>query len=170
MSDHDAPSLFEAYVVDANVILNFWIISEDEPFGKDVHVSAWAYFEEQIEADRIVSPLYVKQEILKHGPPEIKKWITEHEKMFIPVQDELKAPLAAISKQHPIYKTTNGSVADASVIALAKARNLCVITSEKRENDGNRSSRNPKIPNVCEDFDVDWVSVTGFFRREKRSF
>lgn len=171
MPGHEIPSLFDAYVIDANVLLNFWVINNDEPFGKDVHKSAWNYLESQIEDGRILSPIYVRAELLKHGPPELYEWVKTHEEMFVPIQEELLEPLAEIVSMHPVYKTTNGSQADAAIVALAKARNLCVITSEKHEgNKGGRSAKNPKIPNVCEDMDVEWVSPNGFFRKEGQSF
>jgi predicted nucleic acid-binding protein len=164
------PSLLQRYVVDTNVVLNFWIISEDEPFGKDVHVSAWAYLEEQINIGAVISPSYVKDELIKHGTPELIEWIKAHDSMFVNMSDEYVVPLIKIVKLHPIYKTTNGSKADAAIVALAASRNLCVITAEKRENELSRSKRNPKIPNVCEDMGTSWVSPTGFFRRENKSF
>lgn len=170
MPGHDIPTLFEAYVIDANVILNFWILNDDEPFGKDVHSSAWSYLETQINEGRIISPMYVKAELMKHGTVELQEWVKAHNDIFVSVQEELAEPLREIVKLHPVYKTTNGSIADATIVALAKSRNLCVITSEKHEPQGNRSTNNPKIPNVCEDVGVDWTSPNGFFRKEGQSF
>lgn len=166
----ETANLFEKYVVDTNVILNFWILNDDEPMGKDVHASAWNFLESQIESGAIVAPLDVKHELIKHGTPELITWMHEHEKMFISVSEEILVYLTAISQMHPIYKTTKGSATDAIIVAMAKVRGLGVITSEKHESMGNRSKRNPKIPNVCEDMDVRWYSVNGFFRAEGQSF
>lgn len=170
MPGHIVQCLFEKYVIDANVILNFWIINNDEPLGKDVHTSAWAYLEKKIEEGNIITPLSVRAELIKHGGQDLHEWVKAHEEMFVPLGIEVRTKLKEISKLHPIYKTTNGSIPDATIVALAGARGLCVITSEKHEAQGNRSTRNPKIPNVCEDFNIEWTSANGFFRKEGQSF
>src|SRR3990167_6412261 len=166
MSPQEETSLLLAeYVIDANIFINFWVFNEDEPYGKDVHESAWKYLEEQIEIGKIISPMAIKQEILKHGTEELIDWVGKHEYMFFEGLSELLQPLKEIIAKNPIY-ITKGSLPDAYIVALAKARNLSVITAEKIEPDGNRSSNNPKIPNVCKDLSVPCHSVTGYFRHQ----
>lgn len=167
-SSQDKPT--EAYVIDTNIFLNFWKQDNDEPFGKDVHKSAWEYLEQQIEAGRIIAPTLVKSEIEKHGTTELLAWVKAHKSMFVEMKTEIIEPLSRIVKAHPAYKKARSSKADAMVVALASARGLGVITSEKEEPEGSRSTANPKIPNVCNDMKVSWYSATGFFRNEGKSF
>ncbi len=158
------------YVIDTNVFLNFWKLDDSEPFNKDVHVSAWNYLEAQIESGRIIAPNKVQEELLRHGSEELLRWVEEHSNMFVPLIDVDVEPLKRVVDLHKAYRKLRSSEADAIVVAMAKGRNLLVITSEQRQEDGQRSKTNPKIPNVCDDLGVDCYSVNAFFRKEKQSF
>ena len=53
---------------------------------------------------------------------------------------------------------------DLEVMTLADALGITVISLESES--PFPSQKRPKIPNVCKEFGIDCVSVTGFLRRE----
>lgn len=159
------------YCIDTNVLFNFWKIGPDEPYGKDVFKSQWASIDIMVENGQIVTPIAVLDEIMegKDKKDPLKSWAKNHLYMFIGLDDDQVAAMAPIVSKFKIYNDLQkGDYPDLCVVALAKARRLKVITSEKET--VNTGKKNPHIPNVCKDQGVDSMSVVAFLREENISY
>jgi hypothetical protein len=73
--------------------------------------------------------------------------------------------LTEIVRRYPAYANNPRNLADPAVIALAKADGLTVLSSETKVTQ--QSERNPKIPNVCQEFSVPCLDIQGYCREEK---
>jgi len=163
-------SLFDEeprYCIDTNVIVSFLRQTEDEYYGSDVFAPQWQYIEQLIDARAIVAPLQVERELAKWAKTiaELREWLRKRRHMFRDVVSDTQLALAKkIVNQYPIYGETDNYLGDLEVITLAGALGIAVISLEgEKENAG---KRRPKIPNICREFGIDCVSVSGFLRRE----
>ena len=165
-------ALFETesprYCIDTNVILSFLKGTDDEHYGADVFAPQWAAFEHLMSSGVIIAPRQVERELagLNKTVPGMNLWLRRWSHLFHDVDtDEQLLSAKRIVCQYPIYGETVNFLGDLEVMTLAQAQGLTVISLEGRSS-GPTSRRRPKIPNVCQEFGIDCVSVTGFLRRE----
>lgn len=164
------PSLFDEeprYCIDTNVVVSFLRGTEDEFYGADVFAIQWARIEELMGNGGIVAPRQVEQELLAwdRAIEGMASWVRSHRRMFFDV--EMSAQLQSakrIVNAYPAYASNTNYLGDLSVITLADCMGIAVLTLEGRKE--TNSKKRPKIPNVCQEFGIDCVSVTGFLRRE----
>ena len=155
-----------SYCFDTSVLITAW----RRNYPRDVFSTLWENLEEMIEHGEIVAPWEVRVE-LESKDDEILAWARERDYMFIPVDEDIQVRVATILSLFPGLLDTklNRSGADPFVIALAQARNLTVVTYERKSN--NREK--PKIPDVCEglqDYKVDWMHFLPFMQNQGWSF
>ena len=157
--------LYEEYCIDTNSILDFWRVDSDKVGPYHVKVKSfralWDYLTAEIEKGRILVLQCVAKEITPEDE-ELQGWLSSHNELFI--DDECSLELKGIVSVYDIYTKTRGSLADAILIATAKHRGLTVITSELHV--PNNGKFNPKIPNVCEEYSVNWLNLPDFFAKE----
>lgn len=161
-------SLFQKYCIDACAILDFW---DTRPKTRPYHVKVntfrtiWNHITLKVENGSIIIPKIVADEISSDEDEfkELNEWIDHHKKVFID-HNHCITELQKIVTKYPIYTTNKGSLADAIVVAIAMSCNLVVITSENYSTQ--HSPVKPKIPNVCEDFSVEWLHLPEFFKEE----
>jgi len=158
------------YCIDTNVILNFWNLSADadEPYGKDIFKSQWAAVEEKIKSGEIVAVKAVGEELKRWDLNDLKRWLRANAAFLVDLDVDQLAAMRPIANKYGIYTQFKNFATDLQIMGLAKARELTVITSESKR--ATHFSSNPKIPNVCEEFDIKCVSLVGFFRNEDISF
>ena len=164
-------SLFDEeprYCIDTNVIVSFLRGTDDEYYGADVFAPQWRLIEGLMGSGAMVAPRQVEAELLKWNKtiPAMAPWLKSHRRMFLDV--EMSAQLASAKKIvniYPAYARDMNYLGDLSVISLADCLEITVLTLEGRR--PGSSQRRPKIPNVCQEFDIDCVSVSGFLRRER---
>lgn len=173
MTSQDA--LFEPepprYCIDTNVVVSFLRGTDDEHYGADVFAPQWALIERLILGGVIVAPRRVERElsnwektIQAMGP-----WLRGRRHMFRDVATEAQLLSAKrIVGRYPVYGESVNYLGDLEVMTLAAALGLAVITLERKAA-GTPSMKRPKIPDVCEEFGIDCVSVAGFLRREAAS-
>lgn len=166
-------ALFEAepprYCIDTNVIVSFLRGTDDEHYGADVFAPQWAVIERLILSGVIVAPRRVEGELAKwvKTVPAMGQWLKARPHMFRDVVTEAQLLSAKrIVGAYPAYGETMNYLGDLEVMTLAEALGITVITLES-ESPGSVSKKRPKIPNVCKEFGVDCLSVTGFLRRER---
>lgn len=154
--------LFTSYVIDTCAILDFWGV---EPFKiRPYHVKVrsfrtmWDHISHEIEEGRILVHKSVGDEIQSYDP-ELIDWLNTHKKYF--VSDGCQEQLSLIVNEFEIYTKEQGSLTDAIVIATAMARGITVITSENHTDNIKLSA--PKIPNVCDRFDIKWLHLPEYF-------
>jgi hypothetical protein len=166
----DRPTLFaEAprYCIDTNVVVSFLRGTEDEHYGSDVFAPQWTFLETLMESGAIIAPRRVETELLKWCPSiaALRQWLRRRKSMFRDVEsDGQLASAKKIVNEYPVYGSTENYVGDLEVITLADALQIAVLTLESRKPGGSRGR--PKIPDVCAEFRIDCVSVSGFLRRE----
>jgi hypothetical protein len=164
-------SLFDEeprYCIDTNVIVSFLRGTEDEFYGADVFAPQWALMERLMRNGAIVAPRQVEKELLKwdRSIKGMAPWVKDHKRMFLDV--ELSAQLESakrIVNAYPAYARDLNHLGDLAVISLAESLGIAVLSLEGRHE--SNSQKRPKIPNVCDEFGIDCVSVSGFLRRER---
>lgn len=156
------------YCIDTNVIVSFLRRTEDEFYGSDVFAPQWQHIEKLIDAGAIVAPRQVEHELIKwcRTIDGLRVWLKHHKRMFLDVSSDTQlASAKRIVNQYPVYGDTDNYLGDLEVMTLAAALGIAVLSLEGAKE--NNSKRRPKIPNICREFGIDCVSVSGFLRRER---
>lgn len=157
-------SLLQNYCIDTSAILDFWDFENNRPY--DIKVKKfrelWDHISSRIQNGTIVVPKAVAKELTPYND-ELKEWKISNNRLFSD-HDDCLGDLGKIVNKYTIYTTNKVSLNDAIVVAIASTRNLTVITSEKLA--PNHSAVRPKIPNVCEEFSVNWLNLPNYFAAE----
>lgn len=155
------------YAIDTNVIVSFLGDSDSEHYPMDVFKPQWDFLESAMKDGRVIAPEVVAVELEKwtKNVPSIKTWLNDHRYLFhdITLDAELTSAKAIVNA-FPAYGTSVNYLGDLEVMAFAQARGLRVISLELKATQ--HSAKKPKIPNVCEQFGIGWVSLAGFLRAE----
>ena len=165
-------TLFEVaarYCIDTNVVVSFLKGTDDELYGADVFAPQWTVFERLINAGEIVAPQGVRTELEKWAKKceRIDLWLRRRHHMFrVPTTEQL-AWAKRIVNAYPVYGRDLNFLGDLTVISLAGAANLTVITLEYPGLTPSLSR--PKIPTSCAEFGIDCTTVPGLLRREGSS-
>ena len=139
-------------------------------FYPSTFVTLWENFDELIEIGKIVSTREVFREI-EDQDDELKKWAKAHKGVFTTPTAEEGAFVGRIYavrhfqaniQQQKLLK--GGKTADPFVIAKAAVLKVPVVTLEKLRPNA------AKIPNICERFDVPWLSLEEFMQQEGWQF
>lgn len=101
---------------------------------------------------------------LERKDDDICKWVKQRNSMIIPIDQEVQNLVVEImSKFGKLVDTRKSrSGCDPWVIALAKIRNLTVVTGERATGNLDR----PKIPDVCKELSVPCLGILDFFRAQ----
>jgi hypothetical protein len=93
------------------------------------------------------------------------EWVKARSKIIVPLDAEIEKHVQKLMQRYPrLVDTKKGrSGGDPFVIAVARQRNLTVITGESAS--GKIAA--PRIPDVCEDLGIRWIRVLDFFREQK---
>lgn len=163
-------SLFDEeprYCIDTNVIISFLRGTEDEYYGSDVFAPQWQFMERLMSNGTIVAPRQIEKELIKwcEKIDGLSAWLKQHKDMFRDVESAQLASAKKIVNTYTVYGSTNNYLGDLTVISLAASLRIAALSLEGAKD--NNSKRRPKIPNVCQEFGIDFVSVTGFLRRER---
>lgn len=150
------------YVFDSNIFIN---LQRRQPL--DIYPSLWNKIGELMEDGIIISSQEVYDEI-SIGGDELEKWAKEHKQFFWPsemnVQNEVREILKNFRGLVEGGKKKNS--ADPFVIALAKENFCKVVTEEVRT----RNASSPKIPDVCDYYNIECLSFVEFARESKLNF
>jgi hypothetical protein len=156
-----APTLMERYVLDTSFFLDLWKV--DALFSKEIFVGIWEALEEGIATGAIIAPHSVADELRDTTDKVLKTWVSDHPDVFIPFDPSQLGAVTEIVRRFPGYAAEARNLADPQVVALGHIRGLAVLTSEKRVS---TLGKNPKMPNVCESFSVEWLSIKGYCSAE----
>jgi len=154
------------YCIDTNVIVSFLSETDDEFYGADVFEDHWRRIEKLISSGRIIAPRQVEHELEGHAEKRAKvgPWLKAHGYMFRDVDTDAQLHFAKqVVNKYPAYGRSENFLGDLTVISLAGAMGITVISLEAAV--AQSGQKHPKIPNVCAEFGVDCLSVSGFFRR-----
>lgn len=155
--------LFPGYCIDTNALIDLW----RRFYPPDIFTSLWKKIENLISQGELIAPCEVFSELEKQDD-ELLKWVKKHKKMFKDLDNEQINLMRKILRQFPNLIDANKITPDADpfVIALAISKGWTVITSEKAATPGGH----PKIPDVCENYNVKCIPLIEFFREQKWEF
>lgn len=159
------------YVFDSNVFIE----AKRRYYAFDICPGFWQFIIHQNELSNVISVDKVSDE-LKMGD-ELERWINDNAPpgFFIstdtpPVISYYIELIKWVQENQQFYdgaKAEFAQVADGWIIAYAKANNCSVVTHEEfRPSVKNRVP----IPNLCKEFDVDYLDTFETLRRLKASF
>lgn len=156
------------YCIDTNVLVSFLSESNDEYYGADIFPDHWDRICRLITSGEMVAPRQVESELLGHATKRIKirPWLAKNDHMFrdIDSTDQLTLAKKIVNKYNAYGRNTN-YLGDLEVIVLAGSLGLTVVSMEVGLQQGGQ--RRPKIPNVCGEFGIKCLSVSGFLRAEQ---
>lgn len=155
------------YAIDTNVIVSFLGDSDSEHYPMDVFKPQWDFLESAMQDGRIVAPQIVETELEKWNKnvAAMKGWLHQHKYLFHEVDSDAQLEVAKrIVNAYPAYATSVNYLGDLEVMAFALAHGLTVISLEVKATQ--HSAKKPKIPNICDEFGIDWVNLAGFLRAE----
>ncbi|MEK4381930.1 DUF4411 family protein [Aeribacillus sp. FSL K6-2848] len=156
------------FVLDANVFIEAY----NRYYSFDIAPSFWNALFEHAKSGNIISIDRVKQEINNfHKDDELSKWINNNfAQWFEPTDKEeviytyRKIITWAVNQNQylDIAKNDFASVADSWLVAFAKTYNFIVVTHEQFNAD---IKKRIPIPNVCREFNVQYVNTFEMLRR-----
>ena len=147
---------------------NVFIQAKNGPYGMDIWPSFWTWLDRMLQEDTVVSSLLVYDEIAR-GKDELAEWVRDptRKDAFLPPSLEVQEIFNDIveyvtTQQYPEYRFSEFlDGADPWIIAQAKVDNLIVVTHETLVPE---NSKKIKVPNICRQFDVEWMNVTQMLR------
>ena len=130
-------------------------------YPPDIFPTLWQELERRVKSRNVIAPKEVLNEINKRDD-ELSRWARKHKQMFKELNAEQVGMVQKILASFPDLVDINKETPDADpfVIALAMAGGDMVVTSEKPANPGGR----PKIPDVCESYEIRWMPLIDFFK------
>lgn len=153
--------LTEGFVIDTSALIDI-----NREYPPDVFPKLWKDIEILVKQGLLIAPKEVFEE-LKRKDDELKTWAQRHQEMFIDLDDEQLTEMSKILTEFPRLIDHDKTIpeADPFIIALAKCRVWTVITSEHRRS--NPDAR-PKIPDVCDHYNIKCIIKPLNFFREKK--
>jgi len=146
--------LFPGYCIDTSALIDLGRTR----YTREVFPSLWKEIEELVSKGELVAPREVLKELERQND-ELTRWAKKHRKMFVNLDPEQIKIVKEILRDFPGFVDEKKETEDADpfVIALAKARGSTVITSEKPADLAANPRAKPKIPNVCQHYQVKCV-------------
>ncbi len=131
----------------------------------------WQHFDELIDNGDIVSTREVLREIKDGAVDSLRDWAAQNHELFtIPNADEGTFVGQIYAVQHFQQNIERqkmlkgGRNADPFVIAKAAVNGFTVVTMEQLRDNA------VKIPNICNHFDIPWMSLEDFMESEGWEF
>ena len=146
-------------------------------YGSDVFVSLWQNVAGLVKEGRLMAPREVLREIEKKDD-DLLKWVKKHRKIFREQEIEQIQRAQEILSHFPKLIDPAKEIPDADpfVVALAIIENTkrqdtlfkgqCIVVTQEKSSRGTR----PKIPDVCQHYGIECISVAGLFRKEGWKF
>jgi hypothetical protein len=157
------------YVFDTGPFIHLF-----KSYYQDRFPTLWDSFHDMISKKKIISVRETQHELLKYEGEKdpAGEWAKNNLSVFHPPTEQETIFIGQIFEngdfQNLLGKKqllSGRPVADPFVIAKAKCTpNSCVVTLEKYKPDA------PKIPNVCEYFNIDCIDLEEFMKRENWTF
>ena len=155
-----------SYVFDTNAFSQLF-----HSYYRNCFPTLWEQFNELIEKDEITSTREVAREIKDDRVVALREWAKNHPDLF-PTPNAVEAGFVGkifavphflqIIEKKKLFK--GGLNADPFLIARAQAIGGTVVTLEGKPPNG------AKIPNICQHFDIQCVSLEGFMEAENWTF
>ena len=160
------------YLVDANVFIQ----AQQQHYSMDFCPAFWDFLKSEATKTTLASIDMVYEELESYGDI-VAQWVKENKSLIFTVssQDtEIQKKFIEIAdyvNRHPIYKQSEKDRfldgADPWLIATASVLECKIVTHEVLVPS---NSTKVKIPNVAQDFGVDWINPYDMIRRLNGSF
>ncbi len=152
------------YLLDSNVFIQ----AKNEYYGMDFCPGFWDWLIARNQAGIVASIARVHKE-LRDGGNQLAQWSGQRaDEFFLPADGSVISAATRISTwvggldfKSSAVKQFESS-ADLYLVAHALAKNLVVVTHEKKR----QSKKRVKIPNVCERFHVEYMNPFEMLRLE----
>ena len=156
------------YCVDTNIYLD-WSIRR---YPEDLFPTFTRNVEDLIVAGKWKAPKQVEVEIQHVGDPNLKNWVKNQRKQFVPHDAKLMTEANAVIRDYPglLDFHARHDEADRYVIALAKLNNWIVVTHETPARSKKHAIRSHYIPDVCKSMNIKCIDLLGLMRLEKWMF
>jgi len=148
------------YSIDTSGFLDAWVRN----YPVDVFPTIW----EQIDGAARNGTLLASDEVvreLERKEDGAHTWMKGRPEMLVVLDPDIEQQVRDTMRRYPrLVDTRKGrSGGDPFVIAIARIRNLTVITGE------NATGRleAPRIPDVCANLGIRWIRVLDFFREQR---
>ncbi|HEY8815441.1 MAG TPA: DUF4411 family protein [Candidatus Dormibacteraeota bacterium] len=150
------------YSIDTSSLIEAW-----RQFPPEFVRTLWEErFPALIRAGDLRATKEVAVELGRHSS-ELVEWALHNEQsdLFVEVDEEIQVVVTEILDSHPrlIDPETLRSGADPFVIGLARCGSATVVTEERPSRD---AANNPKIPDVCDHYDIRCIDVRDLIREE----
>lgn len=138
-------------------------------YPPDIFLTFWDKLNEMLKEAEIISSIEVYRELEDYNDEFVAEWTKKNKKYFLkPSLEEQQLAKEILAKFPNLIKEdtilAGKPLADPFVIAQAKLNNCILVHQEKFKPNAH------KIPNVCEHFNVNEISLFEFFRKEKWKF
>ncbi len=153
------------FVLDTNIL----VFCHRQLYPFDMAPAFWRQLIEK-GGQKIVLIDKVKEEILKNGD-QLTNWLKENENNFIlkgvdkpQIIRSYSSIITSIQKNRQYKETAKiefAENADSWLCAYGMASEDIIVTEEKYEPN---IRKNVKIPNVCREFDIDYIGLLEFMR------
>jgi hypothetical protein len=156
-------TLIPGYVIDTSGLIDLWRVY----YPPDIFSTLWERnLEEIIHKGLFIAPKEVFNE-LQRRDDNLWDWAKNHKKMFIDLDEEQVRLAKSIISKFPELIDSEKTTPDADpfVIGLAFSKSWAVIASERSNPKGN-----PRIPDVCRDYNIRCIKVVEFLRERGWKF
>ncbi|MGQ0656804.1 MAG: DUF4411 family protein [Chromatiales bacterium] len=162
-----------AYCLDTSALFDAGI----RWYPPDIFPSFWDRLDKLIESGRLKIPTLVAREATKktHTVAQwVKRNMQDHPEAFVEPDHDIQAALRQISNTFPGWTAKGRNQADPFVVATAMAKGWSVVTGEHPSSKlpfANPAKQHKlRIPNVCQQFNVDWIGIPDLIKEEKWTF
>ena len=152
------------YILDTNVLIRS---KNDMPF--ELWPSFWTKMQLMIDNGQVFSCEMVKKEI-EYGKDDLTDWLEHNapDSFYIPIDSDVMAQLSATQNwadSNPVFtpsaRRDYAIVADAYLVATAKAKGLTLVTYETAEPN---CKKRVKIPDACNALGVRYCDLNTMIR------
>lgn len=144
------------YVIDACALIN---AAHNYNMTKKSFAHIWEALDEMIKRGELISSIEIMEEL---KDDELCSWAKQRKDCFIPLTKEIQEKAIEVLKKYPTLikiRSTGNSNADPFLIATAALKDGIIVTDEKF---GDSKNKNYKIPNVCEELDIPFMTLHKF--------
>jgi hypothetical protein len=150
------------FCFDTSALLECW----SRYYPVDVFPGIWERLAYLVEGGDLIAPDEVHEEV-RRKDDGLAEWLKTRASMFVPLDGPVQIASTEVLAEFPeLVKALSGRTqADPFVIGLARVRKATVVTQERG---GNRAR--PRIPLVCDYFEVPCTDIVGFIRQRGWTF
>lgn len=150
--------IVKGYCIDTSALIDMWRVH----YPEDVFPALWVDIGTIVRDGILVAPVEVLDE-LERKDDELLAWARTHAEMCLDLSAEEVSLVGEMVAAHlgwvDLYKETPD--ADPFIVALARTRDLCVVTAERMS----APTERPRIPNICRHYRVECINPVELFRQ-----